>query len=235
MYSTKTIHKNINPNYKASYTSIGDPYKSSIEKLPSRYRSKQFVTQRYPKNADAGFFTKLNYVEEEYNDNAEKYSETFPLDERKLGFGSRDAMKRGEFTSTKATDRFRETLKQEFKAMRSKDLAVADDTSKENASEQNVTPLRPEAPAEPKNREGETLRLPKFLYDIGRTQCTPFDPSHQKDRFYNIPHHAKVTEMKKSGGAEDIRRLGTHGPMSQSIGARAWAIKYSKPEFGRKK
>ena len=82
MYSTKTIHKNLNPNYKASYTTIGDPYKSSVEKLPSRYRSKQFVTQRYPKNADAGFFTKLNYVEEEYNDNAEKYSETFPLDER---------------------------------------------------------------------------------------------------------------------------------------------------------
>ena len=235
MYSTKTIHKNLNPNYKASYTSIGDPYKSSIEKLPSRFKSKQFVTQRYPKNADAGFFTKLNYVEEEYNDNAEKYSETFPLDERKLGFGSRDANKRGEFTSTKATDRFRETLKQEFKAMRSKDLAATGDGSEENAEKQILEAALTPEPAEPKNREGEKLKLPKYLYDIGRTQCTPFDPHHQKDRFYNIPYHAKVTTMQQSGGAEDIRRLGTHAPMSQSIGARAWAVKYTKPEFGRKK
>jgi len=235
MYCTKSIHKNINPNYTASYTSIGDPYKSSIEKLPSRYRNKQFVTQRYPKNADAGFFTKLNYVEEEYNDNAEKFSETFPLDERKLGFGCRDAMKRGEFTSTKATDRFRETLKQESKAMRSKDLAVLSREENTGGQKKGATTLPPEPPAEPKNREGETLKLPKFLYDIGRTQCTPFDPHHQKDRFYNIPHHAKVTVMQRSGGDEDIRRLGTHAPMSQSIGARAWAVKYTKPEFGRKK
>jgi hypothetical protein len=29
MYATKTIHKNINPNYKQAYISIGDPYKTN--------------------------------------------------------------------------------------------------------------------------------------------------------------------------------------------------------------
>lgn len=32
MYSTKSIHKNLNPNYPQTYTSIGDPYKSNLGK-----------------------------------------------------------------------------------------------------------------------------------------------------------------------------------------------------------
>jgi hypothetical protein len=49
MYSTKTIHKNINPHYPQGYTSIGDPYSGNNDKLPSRWKEKQFVTQRFPK------------------------------------------------------------------------------------------------------------------------------------------------------------------------------------------
>ena len=49
MYSTKTIHKNINPHYPQGYTSIGDPYSGNNDTLPSRWKEKQFVTQRFPK------------------------------------------------------------------------------------------------------------------------------------------------------------------------------------------
>jgi hypothetical protein len=49
MYSTKSIHKNINPNFPQSYTSIGDPYSGSNDTLPQRWKEKQFVTQRFPK------------------------------------------------------------------------------------------------------------------------------------------------------------------------------------------
>jgi len=49
MYSTKTIHKNINPHYPQGYTSIGDPYSGNNDTLPSRWKEKQLVTQRFPK------------------------------------------------------------------------------------------------------------------------------------------------------------------------------------------
>ena len=61
MYSTKTIHKNINPNYQQTYTSIGDPYKGTTEAVPSRWKSKQLSTTSFPQNASNGFFQKLSY------------------------------------------------------------------------------------------------------------------------------------------------------------------------------
>ena len=72
MYSTKTIHKNINPNYKGSYTSIGDPYSGNNDLLPSRWKEKQFVTQKFPKNAENGLFVKLRYNSEPYTESGEK-------------------------------------------------------------------------------------------------------------------------------------------------------------------
>ena len=61
MYSTKTIHKNINPNYQQTYTSIGDQYKGTTEAVPSRWKSKQLSTTSFPQNASNGFFQKLSY------------------------------------------------------------------------------------------------------------------------------------------------------------------------------
>ena len=74
MYSTKTIHKNINPNYPQGYTSIGDPYNGNHDKLPDRWKEKQFVTQKLPKNADNGLFVKLKYNSEPYIEMSERVS-----------------------------------------------------------------------------------------------------------------------------------------------------------------
>jgi hypothetical protein len=42
MYSTKTIHKNINPNYKQAYISIGDPYKTTQGELKKGLQNTHF-------------------------------------------------------------------------------------------------------------------------------------------------------------------------------------------------
>ncbi|KAL7535646.1 hypothetical protein ACHAWF_005224 [Thalassiosira exigua] len=222
MYSTKTIHKNINPNYKEGYTTIGDPYSGNNDKLPSRWKEKQFVTQKLPKNADNGLFVKLKYNSEPYKEISEQYSKTQPLTNRKLGFGSRDASKTGEFTCWKTTERYRGVVKQENKLIESHR-----DEAKEKETIQKL-PTGPPLP--PKDREGKNLKMPMFMYDIGRSSNTwsqsktseAYDPKSTRDCFYNLPKHAKG----------DIRRLGSHRPSSAVVGQYAWKHKYGRPEHG---
>lgn len=216
MYSTKTIHKNINPNYPQGYTTIGDPYSGNNDKLPSRWKEKQFVTQKLPKNADNGLFGKLKYNSEQYIEMSERYSKTQPLADRKLGFGSRDASKTGEFTCWKTTERYRSAVKQERGL-----LEAHRDAGREAALRRRLPRGAPQAP---RDRDGRSLDLPRFMYDVGR--CTdaaaPYDPKSTRDCFYNLPTHAKG----------DIRRLGGHRPSSAAIGEYAWKHKYGRPEHG---
>lgn len=223
MYSTKTIHKNINPNYPQTYTSIGDPYKSSIDALPSRWKKKQFVTQRYPVNAENGFFIKVQYHPEPYTELAETYTETQPLDKRKLGFGSHDAFKSGEFTSTKATERYRDLVKRECTL-----LTKNRDSKKEGALRAHFK-KRPKTA--PKDRFGRDLIVPRNMYDVGRSRVTPYNPDNAHDSFYTLPKHASVDPKWK--GKDPIRRLGPHRPMSATIGELAWGHRYGKPASGQ--
>ena len=223
MYSTKTIHKNINPNYPQTYTSIGDPYSSSIEDLPGRWKKKQFVNQRCPKNAQNGFFVKTEYHPEPYTEVAVAYSKSQPLEKRKLGFGSKDAFKSGEFTSTKATERYRDIVRKE------KDLLDNHrDLEKEKAI---LEKCNAEIRLAPKDKNGNNLKEPKFLYDIGRSHVTQFNPNSPHDTFYNLQKHAPVDPKWK--GKDPIRRLGTHRPFSATYGEMAWGHKCAKPKFGQ--
>jgi hypothetical protein len=216
MYSTKTIHKNINPNYPQVYTSIGDPYKTTLEELPDRWKNKQFITQRHPQNAGDGFFTKLQYRAEPYTELCEQgYSKSQPLEERKLGFGSHDAFKRDEFTNTTATERYRDLLKSEKKLQSNRAASI---TSKLDIK--SLTDRRPP----------EGLQEPRFLYDIGRSNVTPFNPRNAHDKWYNIPAFAPMDDKQ---GQDKSRRLGGHKPMSATIGERAWEYHYGKPSFGQ--
>ena len=150
-----------------------------------------------------------------------QYSKTQPLDTRKLGFGSRDASKSGEFTCLKATERYRSVVKQENKLMES---------HRDKANEEKILQQIPDkAPVPPKDRDGKSLNIP-MQYDIGRSTNSfsrgkggdAYDPKSTRDCFYSLPKHAKG----------DIRRLGTHRPSSAAIGAGAWGAKYSRPEHG---
>ena len=195
------------------------------EKLPGRWKEKQFVTQRCPQNASNGFFTKLQYQPEQYTELAENFRKSQPLDKRKLGFGSRDAFKPGEFTSTKATERYRDTVKNESKLLRR-------NQNGSSLSDEAVKKVKSfaEARQPPKDKLGNALQEPKFLYDIGRSNVTPYTPNNTHDSFYSLPKHAPVNPKLK--GADPIRRLGSHKPMSTTIGEQAWAMKYDKPAFG---
>ena len=150
-----------------------------------------------------------------------QYSKTQPTDSRKLGFGSRDASKTGEFTCWKTTERYRSVVKQENKLMES---------HRDEAKEREILKQLPNnAPVPPKDRDGKSLKMPMFMYDVGRNTNSfsrkggdAYDPKSTRDCFYSLPKHAKG----------DIRRLGTHRPSSAAIGQYAWSAKYSRPEFG---
>lgn len=247
--STKTIHKN---QHNQGYTTIGDPYSSNNDKLPSRWKEKQFVTQKLPKvgdpffwncmsnvqiveclhlrqylypsqkNADNGLFFKLKYDSEPYIETSETYSKTQPLANRKLGFGSHDASKTGEFTCWKTTERYRSVVKQENKLLES---------HRDEKKEREILQKLPQgAPRPPKNRDGKTLDISPFMYDVGRSgsalsrssSSVSYDPKSTRDCFYNLPKHAKG----------DIRRLGGHRPSSAVIGEMAWKHRYTRPEYG---
>ena len=85
-------------------------------------------------------------------------------------------------------------------------------------------------PLPPKNRDGKSLDMPVFMYDIGRSTNTlsrtdgvaSYDPKSTRDCFYNLPKHAKG----------DIRRLGGHRPSSAVVGQYAWKSNYGRPEHG---
>lgn len=224
MYTTKTIHKNINPMYKQGYTTVGDPYKDPDRILPGRWKKKQFITQAHPVNADNGFFIKLEHPKNEpYVELAEPYAKTQPADKRKLGFGTHDANKRGEFTSTRATERYRDLLVQEQKLM--------DKSRDTNREQMLVEKWDKQVRKNPVDRNGVPLKEAKHLYDIGRTLVTPYNPYGTKDTHYTMPKHAEIHPKNK--GVDPIRRLGPYKPMSQDIGEAAWTYNYKKPEHGQ--
>ena len=226
MYSTKTIHKYINPNYPQVYNTVGDPYKSNnqLNELPARWKNKQFVIPKIPKNAQNGYFYKLKYNSEPYIELAEKYAQTQPLEKRMLGFGSHDACKRGEFTSSKATERYRSVVKQEMiQAERNKDRG-----KERKYIEKWKASCRTWIP--PRDRNGQNLKFPTYLYDYGRTNVTEYSPNSSRDSFYKPPKHAQVDARLK--GKDTLRRLGSYRPMSASIGEQAWQYNYVKPKYG---
>ena len=102
---------------------------------------------------------KLTYNSEPYTEISEKYSKTQPLDDRKLGFGSRDASKTGEFTCWKTTERYRSLVKQESRLMESHR-----DEAKEKQTAQAAIPRTDPLP--PRDRDGKILKMPIFMYAL---------------------------------------------------------------------
>ncbi|GMI08578.1 hypothetical protein TrRE_jg6277 [Triparma retinervis] len=230
MYTTHTIHKNLNPLYPdPGYTSIGDDYKDPDRVLPGRWKEKQFQTNQYPKNAHDGYFIKLTYPgsdgtkNDPYVELAEPYFQTQPPDKRKLGFGTKDANKRGEFTSTRATERYRDLLTQEQQLM--------DKCRDKDHEKRLVAKWDKQVRKSPTDPVGKPLMEARHLYDIGRTLVTPYNPYGTKDTYYTYPKHAAIDPKNK--GKDPIRRMGPYKTMSQDIGEMAWSYEYKKPEHGQ--
>jgi hypothetical protein len=160
-----------------------------------------------PNNAENGNFGKLTYAPSVFKE-SNMYLSTQPLEKRVKGFGSHDASRRDEFTSSVRTEQYRQSIRKETQALPHTDLVLEDELDRAQSA--------PSSPAMLMSASG-TLRR-ETLYDIGRTKVTEFDPKSTKDRFY------------KSGGKD--RQLGTYQPSSTIIGNSAWNTEYKPPSHG---
>eukprot|EP00611_Tribonema_gayanum_P021847 TRINITY_DN4291_c0_g1_i1.p1 TRINITY_DN4291_c0_g1~~TRINITY_DN4291_c0_g1_i1.p1 ORF type:complete len:222 (-),score=75.03 TRINITY_DN4291_c0_g1_i1:343-1008(-) len=202
MYSTKRVNEKI----AEGYISVGDPYRGTKDTLPGRWKGKGFKVLQVPVNAENGNFSKLEYKSCAFQE-MERYSKTQP--DRKKGFGTKDAFRRGEFTATIRTEQYRDQLRKEQTIMAKFCDPVRDSEIIRRAEE--------------KQRSTRTFceGLPEtdHLYDVGRTQVTKFDPKRSRDRFY-------TPDINRE------RRMGGFRTMAQDIGDGAWSHKYKSPEFG---
>jgi hypothetical protein len=156
-----------------------------------------------PPNAENGNFSKITYVNSNYNE-AVLYRLTQPLDKRKKGFGSKDAHRTDEFSSANRTEQYRESMKKEMELM------------KKNATQQ-IAAL--ESTGAFNNTYPESQRKNEHLFDIGRTKVTEFDPKSTRDRYYKFD-------------TNNDKRVGTYRPESTTVGIAAWNTEYKPPSHG---
>lgn len=164
-------------------------------------------------NAEHGNFSKLSYVAEGYVE-TNKYITTQPLDKRKLGFGTKDAHRRDEFSNDIRTEQYRETLRKEK-------LLTAE--GPEVVKEKLTKMLAERAAYDSTLGLGNTQQREKiYQFDIGRSRTTQFDPKSIKDTHYKF-------------NPDKGRHFGdTVKPISNDIGDDAWNIQYRPPSFGGK-
>jgi hypothetical protein len=157
-------------------------------------------------NAENGNFGKLTYAPSVFKE-SNMYLTTQPLDKRAKGFGSKDASRRDEFTSSIRTEQYRQSIRKESQNFQHTE-ALPEDTLERAQT----------APPKMLLSASGTLRR-ETLYDIGRTKVTDFDPRATKDRWYR-----STTERE--------RQLGPYQPSSTVIGQAAWNTEYKPPSHG---
>jgi hypothetical protein len=208
IYTRKTQNKNL---MKESYITIGDKYSDPHRrtKVSTRFTGKQLTTIP-PKDTSGniGHFNKFTYSADNYNDKT-GFLKTQPIDKRKLGFGSHDAARRGEFTTAIRTEQYRQQLKSELQSNLPRGDAA------------NAPPVEME---EMDKTFPNGLSETKHLFDIGRNQNTEFDPRSSRDTFYNaLMCKSRVRSDKRTGG---------YHLSSQDCGTGVDDVGDNKPAFG---
>eukprot|EP01033_Poteriospumella_lacustris_P007313 gene7313-5260_t len=241
MYSTKLMHKNMMSDN--AYLHKGDLYRDPV---PNPFRQgtktkkgdgedekkeKPFMTALVARNAENGNFGKLRYVpphakkttlepgEREDLPDTIKYITTQPLDQRKNGFGTKDANKRDEFCNDIRTEQYRETLRKE-KLLNAESSEVLQ--MKLTKMMESRETMRASMRSGALDDMGATNRYAGKVhqYDIGRTRVTDFDPRSTKDAYYRFDstHGRFIGEGSK--------------PVSYDIGDSAWSVQYKPPVYG---
>jgi len=206
IYTPKDKHKDCKGE---SSIYIGDPFHDphKTHKSSSRFGGKQFVTNP-PKNTSGGggHFEKMTYSSSSYNDKT-TYTKDQPNDSRKLGFGSHDAARRGEFTTSVRTEQYREQLVCEATKVNKSGSGDALDALADEF--EDVTPKKK-----------------SFLYDIGRSTQTEFDPKSSKDTYYNALECKSRIRPERNNGSYQIS--------SQAVGQGTKNLDHStcKPQHG---
>lgn len=154
-----------------------------------------------------GFFDKKTYSSDPLQDNT-MYVKTQPIDQRKSGFGSKDASRRDEFMSHIRTEQYRETLTKEMDIVDKQKALQGDNGHFEELEELN------------KNRKfPDGLEETKYLYDIGRTQNTEFNQKSHRDTFYTM----------RIGNSQYKRNNGPFMLTSEAIGVGAEDVSNNRP------
>jgi len=188
--------------------------------LPKRWKDKQMMVPGKPTNAGAGYFGLMgrafDYMPDKYVEQL-PYGKREPYATRKLGFGTHDASKRDEFCQRIRTEQYRDLLKRE-KRLLGKGVGSANLEARLQAGRDR---LAADKIRQKELRQAVGLDAPKFLYDVGRSRETKFDPKMHRDKFYNT-HTAHKREMRRGG----------YRTASQDIGNGAWAVQRVE-HFGR--
>ena len=203
---------------------------------PSRTKGKQLITQPAKRGPNSGTFGKWPYKSDPYKEGV-GFLASQPADRRKLGFGSHDAYRSAEFTSTIATKRYREALKNQLASMKK---PVDELDAKRMALEAKLEETRAKRLAIQKGRNKKwhdshydhaakgdfTMALPgpEGLYDMGRTHVTEYDPNNGVDKFYS-----KNRATGRPGIGRSKRYNQYHRPRSTQYGDGA-PVDF-KPEF----
>jgi hypothetical protein len=147
-----------------------------------------------------------------------KYINKQPLDSRKKGFGSRDADRRDEFSSSIRTEQYRETLRKEI-ARSTKDSKKIEEELQQLIASASKNPESEQDNGASNDSSSFSYNTTVPLYDIGRTRVTQFDPRASRDSFYRFK-------------SDREKRLGNTRPLSQEIGDGAWKVTYKPPTYG---
>jgi len=207
MYSIKRRHPkllDVPDGEPQPFLTVGEPYQDKSE-LPERWKGKRMACGGAYQNT----FSKLEYPDGEPYVAAPLYIEAEPIDARKVGFGSKDASKRDEFTSYIRTEQYREVVRKEQPLL---------EMSQQQQQQQQI-----------QDDKGNTQTLANttgnrdktFMYDIGRGRTTPFDPKRRRDRYYHPS--APVND--------GTPRSGPYSLSSEDIGRGMWQVKSMPPRF----
>jgi len=195
-----------------AYTSIGDTYhdpKANVmrERVKGEKAPTPFITKRIPANDGNGYFTRPTYTPHEFKETI-IYQKLEPLEKRRNGFGTHDATRWDEFTSTTRSGQFREALKKEIQNLPQPSEEMMRET--ENLSRALTAPA-----------SNFPFRCTVSNFDIGRNQVTDFNPKATRDRYYKM-----ATNRDK--------HTGSFRPSSADYGADSWNIEYKPPARGSK-
>lgn len=228
MYSTRRLHPRI-PGPGEGFLTINDAYDKPKNTDP-RVKGRQFQTNPPKVGQLEGYFGKFEYVVDSYQDN-NGYRITQPRAGRQLGFGSKDAHRRDEFTLDIRQQQYRELLEREkffegvyLEQNASKGLQSASELAAEAASSGRFSATNPRDPA-PSPALFQT-QVPSLLYDIGRGPegTTPICNKCSRETFY--------CKHRVGSGASTLRRLGPHQTAASAVGAEIAGAE--KPQYGRK-
>lgn len=223
MYSTKLLHKGMVDGN--AYITIGDPFveaKANPFRQGKKSEKAPFQCKQIPVNEENGYFSKTVYKAGGYLEGT-RYKDSQPLDQRKRGFGTKDAKRRDEFSNAIRTEQYRETIRKESELLSKGSEALQDELNRIMAERGSSTVKT--APSFDKTLSSDSAefsyesQVPQ--YDIGRTRITSFNPKTIKDNFYQF-------------NTNRSKRFGSFRPSSCDVGDSAWDIVYKPPANGGK-